>query len=122
MKSKGRSYLDALNDILQSVAHIEDFIFGMPYDGFCSDFKPKYAVIRALEVIGEATKQLPVSLKQQFPDMPWKEMSGMRDILIHRYFGVDDLVIWETVCLEIPRVKISIQALLKGYEGDENVA
>ncbi|MGJ3248719.1 MAG: HepT-like ribonuclease domain-containing protein [Elainellaceae cyanobacterium] len=80
---------DYFQDIVQAVNAIEEFVSGMNFEQFSQDRKTMFAVTRAIEIIGEATKQIPSDFKQQFSDVPWKNMAGMRDKLIHQYFGVD---------------------------------
>jgi len=84
-----RDYIDYLNDILDAIEKIGNFTEGMKCSTFESDEKTIYAVIRALEIIGEATKHIPEDIRDNNPSIPWKEMAGMRDVLIHDYFGVD---------------------------------
>lgn len=78
-----------LNDILAALDSIEQFVAGMDLEAFRADDKTTSAVMRKLEIIGEATKQIPDEIRRNHPDIPWKEMGGMRDKLIHFYFGVD---------------------------------
>lgn len=75
-------------DILESIEKIEEFIEGMDFDKFQSDDRTSSAVLRKLEIIGEAVKQLPDEIRDSYKKIPWKEMAGMRDKLIHWYFGV----------------------------------
>ncbi len=83
---KWRAYID---DIIAAMTSIEAFIAGMDFDGFVADDKTSSAVLRKLEIIGEAAKHIPEHVKQKSPHLPWREMAGMRDRLIHAYFGVD---------------------------------
>jgi uncharacterized protein with HEPN domain len=71
------------------------------------------AVIRNLEIIGEATKRISTDLRHQNPDIAWREMAGMRDVLIHDYFGVDLKIVWNVVEYELPKIKIKINPLLR---------
>lgn len=89
MSRKGREIDDYLADILSSINEVEEFLHGMNYDNFATDKKTVNAVIRSLEVIGEATKHIPASFRNKHPDIPWSRMAGMRDVLIHDYMGVD---------------------------------
>ncbi|MBI1293615.1 DUF86 domain-containing protein [bacterium] len=82
--------------------HIQDFVTGMTLDLFSTDIKTYFAVVRALEVIGEAAKQVPSEIRERHPDVPWKQMAGMRDHLIHGYFGIDANIAWETATKMIP--------------------
>ncbi len=77
----------------------------MSYDDFSRDKKTIYAVVRGLEIIGEAVKKVPKELRESYPDIPWKRIAGMRDKLIHEYFGVDIEVVWKTVREDIPYLK-----------------
>lgn len=84
-----RSPLLYLQDILQSLNYIEKFIHQMDYRQFFADEKTKYAVVRSLEVIGEATKNIPKSVRQKYKNVPWRQMAQMRDKIAHFYFGID---------------------------------
>lgn len=108
-----RVYSDYLSDILTNIKRIEDFTKGMSFDKFVSDEKTVYAVIRGLEIIGEAVKNLPVSLKLKYPKVPWRQMAGMRDRLTHVYFGVKIDVVWHTITVEIPRLMPDLTKVAK---------
>jgi len=110
---KTRDYLDYLQDVLDSINDIDDFIRGMERDTFLSDKKTVNAVVRSLEIIGEATKKIPESVKKEHPDIPWKQMAGMRDKLIHEYSGVDLEILWKTVTEDLPPLRLLIQKLVK---------
>ena len=99
-------------DILQAIERIESFVDGMDYDAFVADDKTLSAVVRKLEIIGEAVKQLPESFTKQHPTTPWKQIAGMRDKLIHFYFGVDPLLVWQTVQNRLPELKSSMVAAI----------
>ena len=108
-----RVYVDFLNDILESIEKIEQFISNMDYQDFVKDDKTNYAVIRAFEIIGEASKEIPDELKEEYDEIPWKEMDAMRDKLIHSYFGVDLEVVWKTIEEDISTLKPLIQKIIE---------
>jgi len=112
MKPKSH-YFDFFNDILESIEKIEQFTTGMNYSQFATDDKTSFAVIRALEIIGEAAKAIPEKIKEKHHELPWKEMSGLRDKLIHVYFGVNLEVVWETIEEDIPKLKPIIAEIIK---------
>jgi len=107
-----REVIDFLEDTLNAMEKAELFITDMTYEEFLKDEKTIFAVIRAIEVIGEALKHVPSELRQKFSDIPWRDITGMRDILVHEYFGVDLETVWETVKTDIPSIKPPIVELL----------
>ena len=111
-----RTYKDYLIDISESIIKISEFIQGMDYHDFINDIKTVYAVIRALEIIGEATKNIPDSIRDKYPGLPWKSMAGMRDKLIHAYFGVRLELIWNTASELLPQLKAEFQQILTDLE------
>ena len=108
-----RDYTLYLKDILAAIESIEDFIAGMDLDTFQIDDKTTSAVMRKLEIIGEAVKQIPDEIRQNYSQVPWKEMAGMRDKLIHFYFGIDYHLVWKTITERLPQVKQEIQRVLQ---------
>lgn len=113
-----RSTLDYLDDILDAVEKIEIFTRDMSYEEFSEDDKTVYAVTRALEVIGEATKCIPRSVRENYPGNPWTEMAGMRDKLIHAYFGINRAIIWRTIHDDLPPLRSAMQALRDDLAAD----
>jgi len=85
----------------------------MDFIKFSADDKTVFAVIRALEIIGEAAKNMPESIKKDYPSVPWREMTGIRDKLIHGYFGVKLDVVWETIQRDLPLLKPLIAQIIK---------
>jgi len=109
-------FLDYIEDIIEAMEDAMSFVEAMNYDDFVKDKRTIYAVIRAIEVIGEAVKKIPESVKNRYPKIPWKDMAGMRDKLIHEYFGVDLKRVWRTVKKDIPNLKPSFDKILKDFE------
>ncbi len=110
---KKRYYLDYIQDILEAINDIGDFIKGTDFDGFVKDKKTINAVVRSLEVIGEATKKIPKNVRDKHSSIPWKKMAGMGDKLIHEYFGIDVEMVWKVAKDEIPPLKPSIEQVSK---------
>ena len=107
-----RDYTLYLKDILAAIDSIEGFVAGMDLETFQTDDKTTSAVIRKLEIIGEAIKQIPNEILHKHPHIPWKEMAGMRDKLIHFYFGIDYQLVWRAIKERLPQVKQVIQKIL----------
>jgi uncharacterized protein with HEPN domain len=97
VKKQKREVRDYLNDIIKAVDDINEFSEKLTYADFQKDKKTIYAVIRCLEVIGEAIGKIPTEIKNRYKEIPWKEISGMRNKLIHEYFGVDTETVWYTI-------------------------
>ncbi len=111
--SNERDIRDFMDDIISSITDIHDFVITMTYDQFIKDRKTTNAVIRCLEIIGEAAKKIPGDVRDQYPLVPWKEIAGMRDKLIHEYFGVDLGIIWETITNDLADLEAAVQDYLK---------
>jgi uncharacterized protein with HEPN domain len=115
MKQK-REYIDYLRDILDAAQKAEQFVAGMDITAFEGDAKTFFAVIRALEIIGEAAKYIPASVRQRYPEVPWRAMAGMRDRVIHNYLGVNLQRVYETVKQDVPSLRSAITRILADLE------
>jgi uncharacterized protein with HEPN domain len=113
MKRDPRVYLD---DILDAMNKAEMFVAGMSYEQFENDLRTHYAVTRALEIVGEATRRLADSFREQYPDVPWRDMAGMRDRIIHGYDNVNLRIVWDVVKQDIPQVRPLIEQILMDLE------
>jgi len=111
-----REFGDYIQDIIDSIKETEEFTKELSFDDFKEDKKTVNAVIRSLEIMGEAAKKIPDDLRRKYSKIPWKEMAGIRDKLIHEYHGVDLEIIWKVVKEELPPVKPNILKMLKEFE------
>ena len=105
-----------VRDILQNMQDAEEFIQGLSYDQFTADKKTFNAVLRSIEIVGEAAKHVPESVRSKYPAIPWKEMAGMRDKVVHFYFGVNREAIWLVVKERIPSLRPLIERVLRDLE------
>jgi uncharacterized protein with HEPN domain len=100
-----------LQDIKDSVANIEEYTKDLTFDYFEKDHKTVDAVVRNLSIIGEAVKNLPEEIKLQYPDIPWHEIMGMRNKVIHEYFAVIEDTLWKTIKEDLPVFKEQINSI-----------
>ena len=112
-------FLDFIEDILDAMEKAEAMLSDADFETFEDDYQLNFAVVRALEIIGEATKRLPETIREQYPEIPWKDMAGMRDRIIHGYDAVNLRIVWETVKRRIPEIKPKIQQVLSDYHPKE---
>jgi uncharacterized protein with HEPN domain len=108
LKRKASLYI---KDIIDAITKIEEFIEGMDFADFIQDDKTASAVVRKLEIIGEAVKQLPNEVRERFAEIPWSAMAKTRDKIIHFYHGVDYEIIWKIIKKELPTLKPSLQKI-----------
>jgi uncharacterized protein with HEPN domain len=94
-----------LFDIVNSIDQIDHYINKVDFDTFCATQLLIDGVIRNLEIIGEASRYIPEDFRKKYPEIDWKKMTGMRNILIHQYFGVDEWIVWETAKTDLPKIK-----------------
>lgn len=114
-----RDFTLYLKDIVEAMDAIEKFIEGINFDEFQKNDMISSAVIRKFEVIGEASKNIPDEVRNKYPLIPWKEMAGMRDRLIHFYFGVKHDLVWHTIKDVVPVAKSEILKILKVHPADK---
>jgi uncharacterized protein with HEPN domain len=114
-----RDYRDYLEDILTAIDESAEFTMGISFEAFTQDRKTVNAVLRSLEVLGEATKRIPDRLRAEAPGVPWKYMARMRDKLIHEYFGVDLSIVWTVIKDELPPLRSEIARLMTNLEKEE---
>lgn len=100
-----------LSEMLAAISSIKDFTYGMDRETFLEDEKTKSAVVRQFEIIGEAAKSIPEDIRSLDPDIPWNNIAGMRDRLIHAYFNVDYDLVWDTLETELPVLESKIEIL-----------
>ncbi len=102
-----------LRHILEEIEYLLSRTGHLSFSEFAQDDTLKRAFVRSLEVIGEAVKNLPDTIKSQYPEIPWRQLSGMRDKLIHFYFGVNYQLVWEAIWGELPGLRNKIQQILE---------
>ena len=107
---------DYIEDIISAMDKAMDFVKNISYEEFTRDDKTVFAVVRALEIIGEAAKNIPDDIRKNYPLIPWKDMTGMRDKVIHEYFGVKLSIVWRAVKEEIPPLKPIFEKILRDLE------
>ncbi|MCK5148318.1 DUF86 domain-containing protein [bacterium] len=104
-----------IQDLNEAVDRIISYTLKMEYDDFLQDFKTQDAVIRNIEILGEAVKLLSNELKRNYPDIPWKDIAGTRDKLIHDYFGVNIDIVWDIARNEILTLSAQLKNIMNDY-------
>jgi uncharacterized protein with HEPN domain len=105
-----------IKDILDAIQRIEDFAGDITFEEFVQDDKTSSAVLRKLEIIGEAAKKIPADMRKSHSKIPWKEMAGMRDKVIHFYFGVDYEIVWKVIKERLPEILPEMNNILQELE------
>jgi uncharacterized protein with HEPN domain len=116
-----RDHRDFVDDMHQAISDIESFTEGMDRDSFLRDKKTINAVVRSLEVLGEAARNIPEAVRQKYPSIPWKNIMGMRNKLIHEYFGVDVSMVWETIRTDLMPLKSLIAEMRTRESGQSGI-
>lgn len=108
-----------IEDILENIEDIESFSKGLSKEGFKKSKLKQNAIYRSLEIIGEATKNIPVSFRNKYSQVPWKEIAGFRDVLVHAYFGVILERVWNILKKDLPILKTQILKIKKDLESKQ---
>jgi len=114
-----REWLLRLEDMLKAMQRINRFIRTLTFQEFCDNEMAVDAVIRNVELIGEAARFIPTDFENQHPEIPWASMRGMRNIMIHRYFDTDLGILWNTVSSDVPPLIPIVERLLAAERGNE---
>ncbi len=114
-----RHYSLFVKDILDCIDKIQEFIGDMDYKQFKDNDLVNSAVIRKLEIIGEASKNIPDFIREKYPEIPWKDMARMRDKIIHFYFGVDYEIVWKVIKERLPELKEKIERVFEEIQEKE---
>ena len=113
-----RDYRLYLKDIFTAMVDAQGFVEGMDFEAFAADDKTTSAVVRKLEIVGEATKNVPEAIRQKYSQVPWRQMAGMRARIIHAYFDINYTIVWEVVTELIPPLQPIIQQILEDIEAE----
>ncbi|MCD6268491.1 MAG: DUF86 domain-containing protein [Thermotogaceae bacterium] len=108
-----RSVKCYLQDILDAIEKIKKYTAKVDYEMFSKNQMMIDAVLMNIAIIGESVKKIPEDVKERYPDIPWKDIAGMRDKVIHDYFGVDVNIVWETIRKNVPELEQKIKVMLK---------
>jgi len=117
MGSAKRLEIAYLEDILEAIERIVQYVENQSEETFYQSIEKQDAVIRRLEIIGEAAKKISAETRNQYPNIPWKEMAGMRDVLIHEYFGVSPTIIWNVIKNELAHLAPEFQRIIQEQSG-----
>ncbi len=104
--------------ILDAISEIEDYIHDLDFDKFFRASMARFASIKQLEIIGEAANHISPELIEKYPDVEWRKIIALRNILIHEYFGVDAKIVWDIIKEDLPNLKLSIETILTDFENN----
>ncbi len=108
-----REYKLFIKDIVEAIKDIDIFIGNMDYEEFLKDKKTQKAVVWQIHIIGEATKNIPESIRNKYKEVPWKYMARIRDKIAHFYFGIDYAIVWSVIKRKLPEIRPVIEKILK---------
>ena len=109
-----RDWRIRIEDIVEAASAIAGYVQGLTYEDFAEDRKTVDAVVRNLEVIGEAARHVPEDVRARFPELPWSDMADTRNVLIHEYFGVDLTILWKTASIDLPAILPALRRVIEG--------
>ncbi len=104
--------------ILDAISEIEDYTQDLDFEHFFRASMPRFASIKQLEIIGEAANYISSGIREKFPDVEWRKIIALRNILIHEYFGVDAKIVWDIIKEDLPTLKTSVEIILAAFEDD----
>jgi uncharacterized protein with HEPN domain len=113
VKLRFRDWRFRVRDILAALGAIADYTDGMTFDEFVADRRTMDAVIRNLMTMGESIRWIPEPILEAHPAVPWRTLRGMRNVVVHEYFGIDDAILWETVCSDLPPLADTLEAVVR---------
>lgn len=105
-----------LTDIFESIELIEKYSKNLNYNKFLENNEAQDAIMRRIEIIGEAAKSVPLKIRKEHPNIPWKQIAGMRNMLAHEYFGIVMKRIWDTTQKDLPKLKKQILKIIEGLQ------
>ena len=108
-----RVWLDRIRDILSCAKNIQDFSTGMSFDGFLEDPRTIRAVAFEFTTIGEAARVIPIEIQERFSDIPWGKMQGIRNVLVHEYFRLDEVILWRAIQEDIPPLIAVLEKIIE---------
>ncbi len=113
MSPKNREYILYLEDMLQSMKRIEEYLSDLDFKEFKRTYMVVDATIRNFEIIGDASKNIPTEIQARYPEIPWKKMYGLRNLITHEYFGIDYEMIWEIAKRNLPQNQIDLEKIIE---------